>query len=309
MRTTVAIGGPTGSGKSSIALALAGLINGEIVSCDSMQIYRGLDIGTAKDTPEERKAVAHWLLDIRDPDERYSVAEYVEDARAAISDIESRGKTAIICGGTGLYMSALLAGTSFSAEHTRDDHVRDEITRKLELLGPEKLIDEIAEADPEYAGKLFANDTKRIVRALEIIRGGSTPSALNEASLGDRLPCLGILVDCSERSVLYKRIESRCDRMISEGILEEAKYVYENRSSFETAAAAIGYKEFFPYFEGTKNINECLDELKKATRHYAKRQLTWFRGHETFTRICSDLMDSDEAAGVIYEMWKKGADQ
>lgn len=298
----IAIGGPTGSGKSALALKLAELTGGEIVSCDSMQIYRTLDVGTAKPTAEEMQAVRHWLIDIRDPDERYSVADYVSDARSAIADINGRGLTAIVCGGTGLYMSSLLNGIRFSDDHPADEELRKRLRDEITRSGSGSLMDEISAADPQYASKLKPNDTKRIIRAVEIIRNGAKPSELIEGSRGSGYPdALRILVNCSSRGNLYRRIESRCDSMMAAGLEQEARYVYENRDSFLTACAAIGYKELFGYFEGTQSLDECLSELKKASRHYAKRQLTWFRRESGFTEVFSDLQDPDEMAHQILQ--------
>ena len=305
MRRFIAIGGPTGSGKSSLAMELAPLLDGEIVSCDSMQIYRGLDVGTAKPSKEDRDIVRHWLLDIKDPSERYSVAEYVSDAVKAIEYIESRGKTAIVCGGTGLYMSSLLSGTIFSDEVPRNEDLRNELRGIIDKRGTDELISEIRDADPEYADRLSCNDRSRIMRAVEIIRSGHTPSEINSLSHGNAPDSYRILVNCSSRDVLYRRIKERCDRMLEEGILEEARYVYENRASFTTAAAAIGYKEFFGYFEGSQSAEECLDLLKKATRHYAKRQLTWFRRESGFHTVYTDLSTPEEIAAEIIKKWKE----
>ena len=299
----IAIGGPTGSGKSSLAMELALRTGGEIVSCDSMQIYRGLDVGTAKPSKEDTAAVRHWLIDIKDPSERYSVADYVGDARKAIADINGRGQTAIVCGGTGLYMSSLLNGIRFSDSATQDDVLRLELTSFVEKNGTGPLLERIASADPAYAGKLKPNDIKRIIRAVEIIESGSTPTEQIEASKGEGYPdAVRILVNCSTREALYRRIEYRCDGMMQSGILKEARYVYENRGEFTTACAAIGYKEFFPYFEGRKDPGGCLADLKKATRHYAKRQLTWFRREKDFTEVFSDTTDTERMADQVMEL-------
>ncbi|MBR4928392.1 MAG: tRNA (adenosine(37)-N6)-dimethylallyltransferase MiaA [Oscillospiraceae bacterium] len=293
----IAIGGPTGSGKSSLAMELARRTGGEIVSCDSMQIYKGLDVGTAKPAKEDTEAVRHWLIDIKEPCERYSVADYVEDARNAISDINGRGLPAIVCGGTGLYMSSLLSGIEFPEASSRDDELRLRLTSFIDMFGTDTFLRKIASADPAYAEKLKPNDVKRIVRAMEIIESGSTPSEQIAASKGEGYPdAVKILVSCSSREALYKRIEDRCDAMMRDGIVDEARYVYDNRGSFATASAAIGYKEFFGFFEGRNSLEECLSELKKATRHYAKRQLTWFRREKDFTALFSDITDTEKMA-------------
>ncbi|MBP0969017.1 MAG: tRNA (adenosine(37)-N6)-dimethylallyltransferase MiaA [Oscillospiraceae bacterium] len=301
----IAVGGPTGSGKTSLAIKLAEMTGGEIVSCDSMQIYRSLDIGTAKPTPEELASARHWLIDIREPYERYSVADYVADAREVISDINGRGLTAIVCGGTGLYMTSLLSGIRFSEEMPADSELREELVRAASERGSGELLEEIASADPEYAARLEPNDLKRIIRAVEIIRNGSTPSEQIRNSRGEGYPdAVKILVNCSSREVLYRRIEARCDSMMENGIVSEAREVYEHRDTYLTACAAIGYKEFFGYFEGNRSLDDCLSYLKKASRRYAKRQLTWFRRDPGFEQYYSDLMSPSQMAEDIIS--KKG---
>jgi len=305
MSGLIAIGGPTGSGKSSLAMLLAASLGGEIVSCDSMQIYRGLDIGTAKPSEEDRREVRHWLIDIRDPWERYSVADYVLDARSAIEDINSRGKTAILCGGTGLYMTSLLSGTAFPSSAPASGELRAELSARIDKEGPEGLLREVAAADPEYAAKLSPNDRKRIIRAVEVIRSGSSPTEAAEASDSPGYPgALRLMVNCSDRQALYARIGRRCDAMMEAGILDEARYVYENRDRFATASAAIGYKEFFPHFSAGAPAEECLEALKKATRNYAKRQLTWFRRERFGAVFFSDLEGPEEMARKAEELCK-----
>lgn len=303
MKRFIAIGGPTGSGKSSIAMEIAPLVDGEIVSCDSMQIYRKLDIGTAKPSLEDRKRVPHWMIDIKDPSERFSVADYVNEARDAIEDISSRGKTAIVCGGTGLYMSSLLAGTVYSESVPRDDGLREELMQRISREGTNDLISEIRYADPEYADKLNPNDKARIIRAVEMIRNGHTPTDIISASHGVAPDAVRILVNCSGRDILYRRIEERCDIMLENGILEEARLVYENRYIYQTAAAAIGYKEFFGYFSGTDTLEDCMAELKKASRRYAKRQLTWFRRESDFSTVYSDVHTAEAIAQTVKKMY------
>ena len=307
MDRIVFIGGTTASGKTALSLRLAAEYDGEIVSCDSMQIYRHLDIGTAKPTREEQLAATHWMIDFLEPDQAYSVYDYVTAANEAIRDIRSKGKTPIVCGGTGMYMSALLHGYDYSdAEHD------ESLLKSIEAVydgpyGPETLLEEIRKSNLGHADKLSLNDRKRIIRAVELLRTtGSTYSfrqGSGEAGHLNESRCL--LLTAEDRSYLYERIHVRIDAMMREGLLEEARFVYENREKFRTAVAAIGYKEFFPYFEGTRALSECVDDLKQATRHYAKRQLTWFRKEPEFKSFNIDRSTQDELYRLVREYLEK----
>ncbi len=303
MDRIVFIGGTTASGKTALSLSIAQEYDGEIISCDSMQIYRHLDIGTAKPTAEERRAVPHWLIDFLEPDQTYSVYDYVTAANEAIRDIRSRGKTPIVCGGTGMYMSALLHGYDYS-----DTGHDSGLLKSIEAVydgpdGPEILLDEIRRANPDHAEKISTKDRKRIVRAVELLRmTGSTYSFHpGSAENGHIKESRCILLTADDRSVLYDRIHARVDVMMQEGLLDEARWVYENRERFRTAVAAIGYKEFFPYFEGDRTLAACVDDLKQATRHYAKRQLTWFRKEAEFKSYHIDRYTQEELYQLVKE--------
>ncbi|MEA4912072.1 MAG: tRNA (adenosine(37)-N6)-dimethylallyltransferase MiaA [Oscillospiraceae bacterium] len=275
------IAGPTASGKTATAIEAALLLDGEIVSADSMQIYRGLNIGTAKPAMAERAAVPHYLIDILDPDAAYSAADYVRDANRAIDAIVARGKQPIVCGGTGLYIDALTSGLRF-LQQENNDALREQVRADRERLGVEAMLAELAAADPDYARTLHINNEKRILRAVEKLRAtGLTQAQLAQRTRAEesRFSCYYTVLSV-ERAQLYARIEQRVDAMLAAGLLEEARYVYENRARFATARDAIGYKEFFPYFEGAQTLHSCTDALKQATRRYAKRQLTWFRRRE-----------------------------
>ncbi len=288
----IAVIGPTASGKTGAALELAALYGGEIVSCDSMQIYRGLDVGTAKPTAEERARIPHHLIDIRDPEERFSVSDYVAEATAAIRDIEGRNRVPVLCGGTGLYYSSLVKGITFTEESAPDERVKAEVERELELCGPEKLVRELEQADPEHADAIERGNPKRLVRSVTLLRTtGMTVAQQTEASRKNAHPLdvIPFLLTYPDRKALYGRIDARVDLMMAEGLLEEAEKVYTNRERYRTAAAAIGYKEFFPYLEGRESLETCVEKLKQASRNYAKRQITWFR-REPAHRI---LMDRD----------------
>ena len=304
----IAIGGPTASGKTSLAIEVAQRVGGEIVSCDSMQVYRLLDVGTAKPTAEERAAVPHHLIDFLPPEQRYSVAEYVRDARAVIADIQSRGRVPVICGGTGLYMRSLLQGIDFDAAASVDEALREQLKAVYREQGPQVLLDEIAAVDRAYAQKLAPADEKRIVRAVELIRttGSTVPQQNARSRVYEPLSCNGYFLDFSNRALLYERIHARIDAMLQQGLLQEAKLVYDHRGTYTTAAAAIGYKELFGYFEQQLPLEQCVEKLKQATRNYAKRQLTWFRREEGFAVLDGAMADTRALADTVVKVWFEG---
>ena len=249
----VAIGGPTATGKTALSVALAKRFGGEIISADSMQIYQGLDVGTAKVTPEEMQGVPHHLVGFLAPEQAFSVADFTTLAGKTITQLTAQGKLPLVVGGTGLYITSLLNGIGFTPEKV-DPAIRQELQARLQAEGSHALYAELAAVDPGYAAKVHPHHT---------------------AEKPYRSLCL--CLTCRDRTLLYQRIDTRCDRMMQRGILEEAKLVYDHRDTYRTAAQAIGYKEFFPYFEGTADLESCLAHLKQASRNYAKRQLTWFR--------------------------------
>lgn len=275
----LAIGGPTASGKTSLSVTLAKRLNGEVVCVDSMQIYCGLDVGTAKVTEEEMQGVPHHLVGFLAPEETFSVADFVALADRCIRDISARGKLPVLVGGTGLYMESLLSGVRF-AEQKTDPAVRRQLEEQAAQLGADAMHEKLAQIDPEYAATVHPNNVGRVLRALELFqitgvtmtrqRAESKPS---EPPYDSLLFCIGF----EDRSVLYQRIDRRVDLMLEQGILREARLVYDHRDTYHTAAQAIGYKEFFPYFCGESPLEPCVDKLKQASRNYAKRQLTWFR--------------------------------
>jgi len=274
----VVVCGPTASGKSGLAVALSKRLNGEIISADSMQIYRGLDIGTAKVTEEEMQGVPHHLLDICDPSESYSVAEFVQQANSCIEQIEEKGRLPILCGGTGLYISSLLAGVQF-VEHPATPDLRAQLEQEAAQKGNEAMWQQLQLVDPYSAAAIHPNNIKRVLRALEIYRQtGLTMTQQAAQSLPDCPPynALVLGLTCRDRQKLYDRIDTRFDSMIQCGLLEEARQVLFHRESWVTAAQAIGYKEFFPYLLGESSLTECTEQAKRASRRYAKRQLTWF---------------------------------
>lgn len=283
--------GPTACGKTRAAIELAIKTDSEIVSADSMQIYKGLDIGTAKPTPNERAAVPHHLIDFLDPGISYSVADYVKAAAGAIFEIYSRGKGVIVAGGTGLYISSLIKGMNFSSDGY-DEGVRTSLYERLKNEGIDALYEELAAIDPDYAAKTHINNVKRVIRGLEIhALTGLNATTQARLALPEDSPYQSrvIFLDFSDRTALYEAIDGRVEKMVGCGLVEEARYVYNNRDSFATAAQAIGYKEFFPYFENAASLSDSISELKKSTRRYAKRQLSWFRAMDATEHVFVDI--------------------
>ena len=275
----VAIGGPTATGKTALSVALAKEFGGEVINADSMQIYRGLDIGTAKPTAEERQGIPHHLMDFLPPEAPYSVADFTAAAAPLIEQLNSAGKLPIVTGGTGLYITSLMKGTAFAPEKT-DPAIRARLQTEADEQGSAALYARLQQIDPAYAEKLHPNNLPRVIRALELFEAtGRRMSEQQRAALAAEPPyrSLCICLTCRDRAELYRRIDRRMDSMLQNGVLEEAKLVYDNRETYRTAAQAIGYKEFFPYFAGEMPLNDCANRLKQATRNYAKRQLTWFR--------------------------------
>ena len=293
----LAIVGCTASGKTALSVELALRLGGEIVSCDSMQIYRDMNIGTAKPDAGERRGVPHHLMDIVDPRDPvgYSCADYVRDARAAVEDILSRGKLPIICGGTGLYLDAFLRGGTFEVTET-DPAMRAELTAYAEHEGAEALHAILRELDPESADATHPNNIKRVVRAIEICRTtGKTKSELDRVSREVESPYDALVVGLSytDRARLYERIDRRVDAMLAAGLLEETQRLRQ-RGVFDTcptAAQAIGYKELFSYLDGTQTLPEATEILKMATRRYAKRQMTWFSAKDYVAWVPCDGPD------------------
>lgn len=275
----VAIGGPTATGKTALSVALAKEFGGEIINADSMQVYRELSIGTAKATMEEREGIPHHLLDFLSPEQPYSVADFVPAAADLIAQISARGNVPLVVGGTGLYITSLLNGVTFAPEQT-DPELRRRLQQEAQTNGVQVLHDRLTAIDPVYAAKVHPNNLPRVIRALELFEiTGRRMSEQQQNSRPETPPfrSLCLCLTCRDRSVLYRRIDQRVDRMVADGVLKEAELVWKKKENYRTAAQAIGYKEFFPYFEGRQTLEECTTRLKQATRQYAKRQLTWFR--------------------------------
>ncbi len=275
----ICVCGPTASGKTRLSIELAKLFNGEIISADSMQIYRKMNIGTAKPDKAEQEEVPHHLIDVCEPSEPFSVARYVELADAAAQDILSRGRIPIVAGGTMLYMDALIECGEFSGGDT-DSGVREKYKLMAEEKGNGAVHEALKKVDPESAERLHPNNLKRVIRALEVYE--STSMTINEFNrlhkrAEPKYEAIKLGVCPGSRELLYKRIESRVDQMLAEGLLEETQRLIETGSLTGTAAQAIGYKELAGYVKGDASLEECVSVLKQRTRNYAKRQLTWLR--------------------------------
>ena len=279
MNPIICIAGPTASGKTALAVSLAKELDGEVVSCDSMQVYRRMDIGTAKPSLREMDGIVHHMLDVAEPEEDFSVSRYCSMATPIVEDILSRGKTAIIAGGTGLYMDALIRGNAFAPFPTTG--MREKLEQQADREGMAAMLALLQSIDPESAGRLHLADRKRILRALEVYyETGETITAHNRKTQQQppRFRPLWLGLDFDPRAELYRRIDLRVDSMLRQGLLEEIKTLLSSGIPEKcTAMQAIGYKEFVSALEGECSLQEAVDEVKKASRHYAKRQLTWFR--------------------------------
>ena len=279
MNNIICIVGPTASGKSALAVELAKEYHGEVVSCDSMQVYRRMDIGTAKPTREEMQGIPHHMIDVAEPDEDFSVSRYCRLATPIVDDIVSRGKTAIIVGGTGLYMDSLIRGNDFAPFPSTGQ--RERLEAQADTVGMDAMLEWLRSVDPEAAARLHPSDRKRIIRALEVyLETGETITAHNRRTqtLPPRYAPLWLGVDFAERAELYRSIEQRVDRMLELGLVEEIKDLLASGvPETATSMQAIGYKEFVSALDCRCTIEEATADVKQASRHYAKRQLTWFR--------------------------------
>ena len=275
----IVIGGPTACGKTGFSIKLAKEIGGEIISADSMQVYRYMDIGTAKVTPEEADGVPHYLIDEFDPDEEYNVMLFQQKAKAYMEQIWAKGKVPILVGGTGFYINALLYDNDFT-ETDNDTSYREECYRLAQEQGPEVLYERLKEIDPEYAAIMHANNVKRVTRALEYhYLTGQKFSEHNAEQKEKETPYdAAVIILSMDREKLYERIELRIDIMMEQGLLEEVKGLLDKGYTPDLVSMqGIGYKEFIPYFNGECTLEEAVTQLKTNTRRFAKRQLTWFR--------------------------------
>ncbi len=297
MKKLLVIAGPTASGKTALSIRLAQRLNGEIVSADSMQIYRGMDIGTAKASLSEQAAVPHHMLDLLEPGENYSVSCYVRDATQICESLFSRGRQPIVVGGTGLYLDALLAGQQYAA--TEENRcIREELAAEYDRLGGEAMRERLRAVDPERAEKLAPTDRRRIIRALEIYQlTGRTMSAHDTESrlLPPAYGALYVVLEYADRQLLYRKIEERVDRMCAHGLFEETETLLRRGVPAEsTCMQAIGYRQAAQALRGELTREEAVTLIKQATRRYAKRQMTWFRRREDALRLQPDQMSTEE---------------
>ena len=295
--TIVVICGPTASGKTALGIELANKLNGEIISCDSMQIYKEMDIGTAKPTEEERKMAKHHLIDFVSPDKRYSVADFKKDANRTIENILSRGKMPILVGGTGLYINSLIYNIEYNEEKT-DIEYREEL-EKIELS---KLYEMALKVDKEAMEKISQSDRKRISRVLEIYHStGKTKTELEIMSRKELKYDYKIYVLSMDREILYDRINKRVDLMIQNGLIDEVQNIIKKYKEFPTAMQGLGYKEVVQYLNKEITKDEMIEKIKQESRRYAKRQLTWFRAYKDATWLDGIKNTKEENVKLIME--------
>ena len=298
MNNIICIAGPTASGKTALAVELAKELNGEVVSCDSMQVYRRMDIGTAKPTREEMQGIVPHMIDVAEPDEDFSVSRYCDMASPIVDDILAWGKTAIIAGGTGLYMDSLIRGNAFAPFPATG--VRERLEEQADAEGMQAMLRRLQSVDPDSAARLHLSDRKRILRALEVwLETGETITEHNRKTqaIPPRYTPMWLGLDFADRAELYHRIDTRVDAMLEMGLMEEIRELLASGIPAKcTAMQAIGYKEFVNALNGEETVEKAAEEVKKSSRHYAKRQLTWFRrnqethwleqtGQEDFSKI------------------------
>ena len=298
----IVIVGPTASGKTALSIELAKRINGEIVSCDSMQIYKDMNIGAAKPTTQEMQGIKHYLIDTVKPDERFSVAEYKKQAETAIEEIISKGKMPIVIGGTGLYADSLILGIEYP-DLEYDEEFRESLEEKAKTdEGLKELYNRAKEIDEEAINKISENDRKRIIRILEIYhQTGKTKTELEVESRKNEVKYdYKVFAINMDRDILYDRINKRVDLMIENGLIDEVKQLLEKYKDFPTAMQGLGYKEVVQYLNNELTKDEMIDKIKQETRRYAKRQLTWFRKNKD-TIWLDGLKDVENNIDIILE--------
>lgn len=287
----ICVVGPTASGKTGLSIELAKALDGEIISADSMQIYKGLSIASAAPTTEEMQGIPHHLIEFLDANDTFTVADYTAIAKEKINEIAQRGKMPIIAGGTGLYINSLVDNIEFLEQET-DNSVRERLINEYNALGGEAMLERLREIDPDAAANLHPNNDRRIIRALEIYElTGRTLTEQNVLSRRNESPYKPVMIglNYTDRQTLYERINKRVDIMLENGLLEEARAAFDRRTSAtDGAVQAIGHKEFFDFFEGNITLEEAVELLKRSTRRYAKRQLTWFLRDERINWIYPD---------------------
>ncbi len=302
-KKAIVVIGPTASGKTALGVYICKKFNGEVISCDSMQIYKGMSVSTAKPTPEEQQGVKHHLIDFLPVTQSYSVSDYCIDAQKAFDGILSQNKMPVFVGGTGLYIDSFLSNTRFLDGATSNE-IRDNLKNELEARGINELYTELSRIDPAASAKIHPNNTKRVLRALEVYRATGltiTEQEKRSHSTESEIEPLYIGVTYSDREKLYERINKRVDIMLQNGLIQEAKEFFCNGYS-NTAAASIGCKELKPFLDGEKTLEECVEKLKMNTRHYAKRQLTWFRRNDKINWVYPDLCSEEELRNQVCKL-------
>ncbi|MEG2483861.1 MAG: tRNA (adenosine(37)-N6)-dimethylallyltransferase MiaA [Clostridia bacterium] len=301
----IIIAGPTASGKTQLSVELAKKINGEIISADSMQIYRHLNSGTAKITEEEKQGIQHYLIDICDVSDEFSVADFQKLAYQKIEEILQKNKVPIIVGGTGLYISSLVKNMKFVPQTDQDYLIKENLNKRIEKLGDtakDVLYDELLSIDKEAAEKIDKNNFKRVVRALAMYYSTGLTKTEQEKKTkpnDGKYQYITFVIDCA-RDVLYNRINLRVDAMIKQNILDEAKWLLnQNIDPKSTAMQAMGYKEFFPYLKGEESLEKCVEKLKQETRKYAKRQITWFKRVENAIYINGENNIEEKISDIL----------
>lgn len=293
----ICVVGATASGKTGLGVEIAKAVAGEIISADSMQVYKNMPIATAVATADEQQGIPHHLIEFLEPEESFSVADFVSLAREKAFDIAKRGKTPIVVGGTGLFIDSLVKNIKFA-----DVEQNSELREKLEEKTNDELYDELLRVDSRSAQDIHKNNRKRVIRALELYYSGTSKAQQNDESMLEESPfdALYIGINYRDREVLYNRINKRVDIMLENGLLDEAKSVLNYVG--KTSAQAIGHKELKPYLDGDISLDEAVESLKRETRRYAKRQLTWFRRNEKINWIYADEMSRDELVARTVEL-------
>ena len=309
MDRVLIITGPTATGKTALGVELALRLNGEVISADSMQLYRGMDIGTAKVTAEEARGVPHHLVDVAEPSENWSVARWVEAAAACAEDIFSRGKLPVIVGGTGLYIDSLLSGRDFADSGDDGGKLRVELSSEYDRIGGEAFRERLAAVDPARAQKLHSADKKRLVRAMEVYRLTGETITAHDARTRTRPPrweSLRVALSFADRAVLYARIDRRVDEMMERGLFAEVQSLLDAGLDAEcTAMQAIGYKEISACLRGECTEAEAIASIKQNSRRYAKRQLTWLRRDAGIRWVLwEDAPDIPKAADEVCRLWQ-----
>lgn len=303
----VVVAGPTASGKTALAVELCRRFDGEVISADSMQVYDTLSVGTARPSEEEQDGIPHHLMGFLQPDASYSVAKYAELAHRVITEVHSRGKLPILCGGTGLYIQAVTENLSYE-QQPENREVRDRLRERIAREGGDALLSELAKLDPETAARLHPNDHGRIIRALEIVETtGRTITQQNEESrkAGSPYALCGLRLEFRDREQLYDRINRRVTAMLENGLEAEARWLREQPNT-DTVRQAIGYKELEPYLTGAVTLDEAADAIRQGTRRYAKRQLSWFRREDWMTTVYMDDADCrEQAMGLVETFLRK----